>query len=58
MLQSKGNVEQIGNLRGHSFIFLFVYIFFPPLYALYNKENTAWRTGGLEGKLAEMKTGL
>lgn len=32
--------------------------FFPPLCALYNKENTAWRAGGLEAKLAEMKTGL
>lgn len=53
MLQSKRNLEWIGDLRGHSFFF--VYIFFPPLCALYNKilpgEQEAWRVNWLRWKL-------
>lgn len=40
-----------------SLFFLFTF-FFPSPCALYNKENSAWRSRGLEAKLAKMKTGL
>lgn len=56
LLRTMGNVEQIGNLRDHSSFCL--HFFFPSPCALYNKENSAWRSRGLEAKLAKMKTGL
>lgn len=38
-------------------LFLFTFFFTFPC-SLYNKEDSAWRAGGLEAKLAKMKTGL